>query len=201
LDCGKELDCDLPPTAVMGIPIAGGTPQLVLRSNTYGRPRCAILPATLCAIAESSDDGKFLIFTAFDALKGRGQELTRFETEPAASYGWGLSLDGSSIAVLKAGDRRIHTLSLTGQPLREIEVKGWDHLVGVYWASDGKGWFTCALQPTGSVLLHVDLQGKANPLWEQEGNSVSYGLPSPDGRHLAIVGTTKSNNVWMLENF
>jgi Tol biopolymer transport system component/DNA-binding winged helix-turn-helix (wHTH) protein len=201
LDCGKELDCDLPPTAVMGIPIAGGTPHLVLRSNTYGRPRCAISPATLCAIAESSDDGKSLIFTAFDALKGRGQELTRFETEPAASYGWGLSLDGSSIAVLKAGDRRIHTLSLTGQPLREIEVKGWDHLVGVYWASDGKGWFTCALQPTGSVLLHVDLQGKANPLWEQEGNSVSYGLPSPDGRHLAIVGTTKSNNVWMLENF
>ena len=200
LDCGKELDCDLPTTPVMRISIAGGTPQLVLRSNTYGRPRCAVSPATLCAIAESSDNGKSLIFTSFDALKGRGQELTRFEIDPEADYNWGLSLDGTQIGILKEGDRRIHTLSLTGKPQREIEVKGWDHLVGVYWAADGKAWFTCALQPTGSVLLHVDLQGKAEPLWEQEGNTVAYALPSPDGRHLAIVGTSTSNNVWMLEN-
>jgi hypothetical protein len=137
---------------------------LVLRSNTYGRPRCAVSPAALCAIGESSDDGKFLIFTSFDALKGRGQELTRFEIDPEAGYNWGLSLDGNQIAILKDGDRRIHSLSLTGQPPGEIEVKGWDHLVGVYWAADGKGFFTCARGATGSVLLHVDLQGKANAL-------------------------------------
>jgi hypothetical protein len=34
-------DCGLPTTPVMRIPIARGAPQLVLRSNTYGRPRCA----------------------------------------------------------------------------------------------------------------------------------------------------------------
>jgi Tol biopolymer transport system component/DNA-binding winged helix-turn-helix (wHTH) protein len=201
-DCEKvPIDCDLPTTPVMRIPLAGGTPQLVLRSNTYGRPRCAVSPATLCAIAELSGDGKSLIFTAFDALKGRGLEIARFETEPEADYSWGLSLDGTRIAILKGGDQRIHTLSLTGQAPGEIEVRGWDHVAGVYWATDGKGLFTCALSPTGSVLLHVDLQGKADPLWEQEGNTVAYGLPSPDGRHLAIVGTIRSNNVWMLENF
>jgi Tol biopolymer transport system component/DNA-binding winged helix-turn-helix (wHTH) protein len=200
LDCGKKWDCEQT-VPLMRIPISGGTPQLVLQSNTYGRPRCAVSPATLCAIAESSDDGKSLIFTSFDALKGRGQELTRFEIDPEVGYNWGLSLDGTQIGILKEGDRRIHTLSLTGQPPRDIEVKGWDHLVGVYWTADGKGWFTSALQPTGSVLLHVDLQGKAEPLWEQEGNTVAYALPSPDGRHLAIVGTSISNNVWMLENF
>jgi Tol biopolymer transport system component/DNA-binding winged helix-turn-helix (wHTH) protein len=201
LDCGKKGDCDQATTPVMRIPIAGGASQLVLRSNTYGRPRCAVSPATLCAIAESSDDGKSLIFTAFDALKGRGREIARFETEPEANYSWGLSLDGTRIAILKNGDRRIHTLSLTGQAPEEIEVRGGDHLAGIYWAADGKGWFTCALRPTGSVLLHVDLQGKADPLWEQEGNTVEYGLPSPDGRHLAIVGTSRNNNVWMLANF
>jgi hypothetical protein len=155
----------------------------------------------LCAIAESSDDGKSLIFTTFDALKGRGREIARFETEPEANYSWGLSLDGTRIAILKNGDRRNHSLSLTGQAPEEIEVRGGDHLEGIYWAADGKGWFTCALRPTGSVLLHVDLQGKADPLWEQEGNTVEYGLPSPDGRHLAIVGTSRNNNVWMLANF
>src|SRR5215510_5879837 len=28
-----------------------------------------------------------------------------------------------------------------------------------------------------------------------------YGLPSPDGRHLAIVATGRSNNIWLMENF
>jgi hypothetical protein len=134
-------------------------------------------------------------------MKDRGQELTRFEIDPKAGYNWGLSLDGTRIAILKGDDRRIHSLSLAGQSPRETEVKGWDHLMGVYWAADGKGFFTRALGATGSVLVHVDLQGKAEPLWEQEGNTVAYALPSPDGRHLAIVGTSRSSNVWMLENF
>ena len=200
LDCGKEGNCDST-TPVMRRPIDGGTPQLVLRSNTYGRPRCSVSPATLCVFAEQSGDGKPIVFTAFDALNGRGHELTRFETEPGAEYGWGMSLDGTRIALVKRGDRRIHTLSLTGQPPRETEVKGWDHLAGVYWAADGRGWFTCALRQTGSVLLHVDPQGKADRLWEQEGKTVAYGLPSPDGRHIAIVATAQNNNVWLLENF
>ena len=28
-----------------------------------------------------------------------------------------------------------------------------------------------------------------------------WGAPSPDGRHLAILGGTQDSNVWMLENF
>jgi len=28
-----------------------------------------------------------------------------------------------------------------------------------------------------------------------------HGLPSPDGRHLAIIGRDQSNNMWMIENF
>ena len=201
LDCGKEGTCDLPTTAVMRSPIAGGTPQLVLKSNTYGRPRCAVSPATLCAFAEQSEDSKLLIFTGFDALKGRGHELTKFETEPAAKYAWGLSLDGTRIAILKNGDRRIHTLSLTGQAPREIEVKGLDHLSGVYWAADGKGWFTSASTGTAWVLLHVNLQGNADRLWEYKGNSFAYGLPSPDGRHLAIGTWNVNRNIWVMDNF
>ena len=201
LDCGKAGNCDLPTTPVMRIPTQGGTPQLVLRSDTYGRPRCAVAPSTLCAIAEQSEDGKPLIFIAFDALGGRGHELTRFATEAGAEYVWGLARDGTRIAVVKNGDARIHVLSLSGQAPREIVVKGWNRVVGVYWAADGKGWFVCALTQSGSVLLYVDLEGRATPLWEQKGNTVAYGLPSPDGRRLAIVGTARSSNVWMMENF
>ncbi len=57
---------------------------MVLTSDTV-RPGLAApsAPANLCVIAEQSADGKPLIFTAFDALKGRGAEIARFETEPS----------------------------------------------------------------------------------------------------------------------
>jgi DNA-binding winged helix-turn-helix (wHTH) protein/Tol biopolymer transport system component len=201
LDCGKEGDCDLPTTPLMRVPIRGGTPKLVLTSDTYGRPRCAVAPATLCAIAEQSEDGKPLIFTAFDALKGRGAELTRFETEPAAQYSWSLSPDGTRIAILRSWDSHLHIISLNGRAPQQVTVKRWTRLAGVYWAADGKGWFMQSKTQAGVVLLHVDLQGGAQPLWELKGDSLAYGLPSPDGRHLAIVATARNNNVWLMEDF
>jgi eukaryotic-like serine/threonine-protein kinase len=185
---------------LMRIPIHGGEARQVLTSDTYGRPRCS--PAGLCVIAEQSADGKPLIFTSFDAVKGRGSEIARFETEIAADYYWSLSPDGTRVAILKFGDNRIHIISLNGQTLREVVVKWRTDLAGVVWAADGQGWFMSGKSETGVALLHVDLQGEAHPLWSLNGGgSKAYCLPSPDGRHLAIVATTWNNNVWMTENF
>jgi hypothetical protein len=47
----------------------------------------------------------------------------------------------------------------------------------------------------------VDWKGEAHPLWEMKGDPLAYGMPSPDGRYLAIVATTQKNNVWVMENF
>jgi Tol biopolymer transport system component len=198
----RPLGCETV-VPVMRIPIQGGEPHQVLTSWTYGRPRCTFSPANLCVIAEQSADSKLLIFTAFDALKGRGSEIARFETEPEADYNWGLSRNGTGIAILKLGDNRIHIISLKGEPPQEVAVKGWTNLIGVvYWAADGKGWFTSSTSERGVVLLYVDLQGEVHPLWSLNGgSSKAYGLPSPDGRHLAIVATTWNNNVWLMENF
>jgi len=200
-DCGEGENCQLPTTPLMRIPIPGGTPQLVLRSNTYGRPRCVFAPANLCVIAEQSEVGKPLIFTSFDAMNGRGAEIARFETEPDEGYHWGLSPDGTQIAILKFWDDRIHIVSLSGRAPQEVTVKRWDRLAGVYWAADSNGWFTVSRSQAGTFLLYVDLQGEAHPLWELKGDTAGYGLPSPDGRHLAIVTTIRNNNVWLMENF
>lgn len=203
LDCGpqEKPGCDAI-VPVMSIPIHGGEPRQVLTSNTYGRPRCAVSPSNLCAIAEQSADGKPLIFTAFDALNGRGAEIARFETDAAADYHWSLSPDGTRVAILKSGDNRIHLVSFNGQAQQEVAVKQWTDLAGVFWAADGKGWFTSSGSDVAAVLLHVDLQGEARLLWSLNGGgSKVYGLPSPDGRHLAIVATARNNNVWLMENF
>jgi DNA-binding winged helix-turn-helix (wHTH) protein/Tol biopolymer transport system component len=202
LDCGVQVAAACEGTVpLMGIPIQGGTPLLVLKSNTYGRPRCAVSPASVCIIAEQSEDGKPLLFTAFDSKNGRGAVLAKFETEPAATYSWSLSHDGARIAILKNWDALIHIISLKGQAPEEITVKRWPSLAGVYWAADGKGWFMASKNQAGVALLHVDLQGEAHTLWELKGDTIAYGLPSPDGRRLAIVATTRNYNVWMLANF
>jgi eukaryotic-like serine/threonine-protein kinase len=207
---GSWLFYNLKPKQLMRIPITGGTTQLVLkfRPSTTRQPgwmpRCSVSPAKLCVIAEQSEDGKPIIFTAFDALKGRGEELTRFETElDAVGYNFALSPDGTRIAVLKVktGDSRIYTLFLNGQTPREITVKGWDTLERLYWAADGKGWFTSGHTPTGWVLLHVDLQGNADSLWKKKTRGNVFILPSPDGRHVAINAYTMSSNVWVIEGF
>jgi hypothetical protein len=198
----------------MRVPITGGPSRLVLTAPLYGTPRCARWPATLCAIAEQTSDGKQLVFTAFDPAGGRGAELTRFEVDPAARYDagastgiripyvWDLSPDGTRIAVLKRSEGRIHIISLVGQAARELKAKGWKSLETLDWAADSKGLFACSLQ-RASTLLYVDLFGNARSLWAPKASLslATRAVPSPDGRHLAMIGFTLNTNMWMMENF
>ena len=80
------------------------------------------------------------------------------------------------------------------------------------WEADGKGIFASSQTKTGSVLLRVSMTGEAQVVWKQNGSnarnrpfdsshSAPFGVPSPDGRHLAIYGWSTSSNMWMLENF
>jgi len=65
-----------------------------------------------------------------------------------------------------------------------------------------EGRFTAALiSPQAASLLHVDLSGNAQVLWEHKGAGDIWGVPSPDGRYLAILGEVNNSNVWMFEGF
>ena len=59
--------------------------------------------------------------------------------------------------------------------------------------------FVYTSKDRGSVLLKVDEQGNARVLWTYQ--DISYTVPSPDGRHLAIQVMTQDANLWMMENF
>jgi serine/threonine protein kinase len=199
------------------VPITGGPPQLVLTSSPglIHSFRCARSPATLCTIAERTPDHKQLIFTAFDPIKGRDRELTRFTTNPTpdAEYAWDLSPDGTHIAILKRSEATIHVLSISPQPTQEIVVKGWSGLQTLDWAADGTGLFVAIAREGGSALLRLDLNGSGRLLWASKGTvepgisaflggpTVPWAVPSPDGRHLAICEWNLSANIWMMENF
>ncbi len=170
-----------------------------MQAAVYDTPRCARAPATLCAIAIK--DNNQLVFVGFDPAGAGGHELGRMRLDYLDKwYGWALSPDGTRIAVLKRGTSEIQVLSLRRQTEQKIIVKGWDGLAALDWTSDGKGLYTSSLA-TGSVLLHTDLQGNATVLWEPKGDGMTWAIPSPDGRHVAMPGFSMSSNVWSMENF
>jgi len=193
------------PGRLMRIPVSGGVPQFVFETRNFIDFNCASAPASFCVVSEESQDGKQLILTAFDPLKGRGKVLRTIQKDPTADFAGKISPDGTTFALSRGGAAEIHIrlLIVPGGPDREFTVKGWPSLTGLDWSADGKGLYCGSVSPQRGTLLYVDLEGNARVLWQQKGGAGSaiWGVPSPDGRYLAILGTASNRNVWMLEGF
>jgi Tol biopolymer transport system component len=134
-------------------------------------------------------------------LGGRGRELARIDSDPTKYYNLALSPDGTRIAYTTSHEGPVHILSLRGEPSREIRVRGWSNLQDIEWAG-AKALIISSGVQGGDLLLHVDMQGNAHVLWQQQGGFASFiGTLSPDGRHLAFNGYSTNSNIWMMENF
>jgi serine/threonine protein kinase len=191
------------PQAVMRVPVTGGTRQRLFTARTNSLMACPWSTSGQCVIAEPTDDGKQLIFTAIDPTEGRGRELFRFALIPN-DENWYLAIspDGTRLAVTQTQVGPMYILSLAGKAQTQFRVKGWTNLESFFWAADGNGLFVTAGVHNGKDILHVDLQGNAHLLWENSGGSgETEARPSPDGRHLAFSGWTTSGNMWLMENF
>ena len=143
------------------------------------------------------------VFYSFDLVQGKGRELTRIDVDPAVGgYHWDVSPDGSRISVTMDSEResRIRILSLVGG-VRDVVVNGWSGFQSLDWSADGKGLYASSQSAQAATLLYSDLEGHAQVLWQQDGIFKTWGIPSPDGRHLAFLEWTSANNVWMIENF
>jgi serine/threonine protein kinase/Tol biopolymer transport system component len=186
---------------LMRVPIQGGSPQLVMTATIEEWPRCARSPSSLCAVAERTPDRKQIAFTALDPVRGRGRELARSDTDPTKDYHWDLSPDGTRIALLKDRDARVQILSLSGRAPQDVTSREGKTLSSVVWTADGKGFFVSSYTARGADMLHMDLRGTTRLLWEQPGGIEIYGVPSPDGRHLAMRGWNVEGNMWLMENF
>ncbi len=190
----------------MRVPIAGGSPERLFRVREGSLISCAKAPSSLCAVAEQSDDRKQMIITAFDPVKGRGHEITHFEIDPnidTSRYLQGrISPDGTQLLALRGQKGPIEIRSLRGAAAQVIHPKGVDNLLLVSWTADGKGLFVTNGTKTGSELLHMDLRGNTRLLWKSGSlERRCFGVPSPDGRHLAIYDLQQRANMWMMENF
>ncbi len=118
-------------TKFMRVPVSAGPAELMTTVNPHRPPACANSPATLCAIAEQSQDLKQLIFTRLDPLNGRGHELTRFDINPGGYHVWALSPDGTRMALF---DENVQgPIHIPGSRAAGSSLYGWapahDHFV------------------------------------------------------------------------
>jgi Tol biopolymer transport system component len=183
---------------LLRVPMTGGPEELIAK-DVYNPPTCAAPTIQLCAYTKTEKNE--LIFTSFDPQLKQRRELGRFKMDPnfKGTYGM-LSPDATRISILQPGTGDLYLLNLKTQKLQHIIVKHWNNFVTMDWAADGKGLYMFSLQP-GGVLLHVDLHGNAQVLWEPGGEHVVWALPSPDGKHVAMPVSSSNLNVWMIENF
>jgi hypothetical protein len=138
-----------------------------------------------------------LVFSAFNVQKGRGPELFRVEGDPW----WELSPDGSLIAVFTGESDlvKVQVFSSVGELQGEMPpILGW--FWGAGWSNNGKGLYVAS--GTRRVLLYMGLNNSNQEVVaQQETWFPGHPTPSPDGRHLALLGFTQDFNVWLLENF
>jgi DNA-binding winged helix-turn-helix (wHTH) protein/Tol biopolymer transport system component len=186
---------------LMRVPIAGGTPQEVLKGTWITNHQCARGPSALC-IYSVIQDGQ-LTFLTFDPFHGKGAQVFQIKDELSKLYNWSLSPDGTTLAIAKGkwGDEepRIHLVPVAGGPDRWLTVSGWSGLASLDWAADGKALWAASVGDEGNALLRIDLEGHAREVWRPKNMTVGWAIPSRDGRHLAILVGSGSANVWMAE--
>jgi serine/threonine protein kinase/dipeptidyl aminopeptidase/acylaminoacyl peptidase len=186
----------------------GGIPQLLFEPGEFVDFRCTDRRTNLCVYGSIIPKQKDLIINSFDPsslapASGKGKELLRIPVEPGAMYSWAISPDGSQVGIRKH-DRNtsdIRFFSLHGGGTRTITVPGYLNLRSLDWAPDSKSIFVGTSGPGGSVLLRVNLDGSVQPVWQQSHSAQIWGIPSPDGRHIALSGRSADANVWMIDNF
>jgi Tol biopolymer transport system component/DNA-binding winged helix-turn-helix (wHTH) protein len=185
---------------LMRVPVGGGTPQPILKEHWISNHQCARAPASVC-IYSVAREGALTFFT-FDPFHGKGSQVYQIKDDLPQLYNWSLSPDGTTLAIAKGKwedeEPKIHLVPVHGGTERWLHLTGKPGLASLDWAADSKALWASSISEE-NALLHIDLQGHAVPVWRPKNVSVGWAIPSRDGRSVAILVSSGSANVWMLE--
>jgi DNA-binding winged helix-turn-helix (wHTH) protein/Tol biopolymer transport system component len=191
---------------VMRTPLEGGGPQQLLRGPAIWNLQCARIPSTLCIY--SSGPPYQVKFFSFKAKSGESERFLASKLADVDWPSWSLSADGKylAVSVTKLGnDTAIRILSTSGDFEKIIPLPGWREVSGVDWAVDSKSLWVSACTHLSSwgayspcTLLKVDLDGRFTVVHEDGGEHYVAALPSPDGKRLALPGSSADDsNIWL----
>src|SRR5207248_865654 len=194
---GESIDHPTIPFPIVRIPLGGGTPETILQLSRQDNVSCARPPSSTCVIAEQREDRKQVILSILDPIKGRGPELFHFDVDRELAVlefpPCVISPDGTRLAMARNPRSPIEIRSLHGELMSKIPSQSLGVLTWLTWAADQKGFFVSRKGQRGDELLYLDLQGNATSLRKCVGEDTCQGLPSPDGRHLAVIDRDQSN--------
>lgn len=183
-------------SSILAVPISGGPPRLVLRAPNIWNIQCPSPPSAFCMYSAIQGDTSQTFL--FDVKTGK--TLDPPQVDPICN--WSLSPDGSQRAIVCAHLKgTIRLLSTRTDERRELAVKGWDALHSIVWSADGQTLFVAGHNQSDTALLNVAMNGEVSVLLRSSNPQILGAIPSPDGRCLAIAGTSGSRNVWQIENF
>jgi len=189
---------------LMGVPLSGGPPRLVLEHSGLGNMQCARFPSTLCLFDSRNPDQ--MSFFRFDPATGKSEELPqlKIKDEPAYAYNWSLSPDGKILATAKREgvqkDPSITFVSLEDGSKRTVTAQAWAGVASIDFAADGRSLWAPVYTNSGRwALLNIDLQGRTRTMLEDSDTMLGWAIPAPDGKHLALWKARGTSNVWMLE--
>jgi serine/threonine protein kinase/Tol biopolymer transport system component len=189
------------------VPIRGGIPQLLFSVEGLTQYWCTGGTANFCVLGRPDPANHELAISSFDPLSANQKDLLRIPLEPGTDagvgldYAWQISPDGRWIAIAKRHGNTIRLVPLGENQARTITVNGTSDLVDLNWAVNSQSFFVSTLGSGGATLLHVDLDGKTQPIWAQAQTTSFWGFSSPDARHLAISSEFRETSAWMISNF
>jgi serine/threonine protein kinase/Tol biopolymer transport system component len=193
--------------SVYRVPVTGGIPQLLFPLEGLTQSWCTNQAANFCVLGRPDPQRNELVISSFDPLVAKEKDLTRIALEPGTDasigmdYAWQISPDASWIAIAKRHGKTIRLAPLGKDRARTIDLNGYSDILDLNWAVNSRSLFVSRLGPAGATLLHVDLEGNAQPIWQQPQTTSLRGLSSPDAHHLVIAAETRETDVWMIRNF
>ena len=196
---------DNPPTSgrLMRSPLSGESPEQILELplDPSMDHHCPSRFGSPCALSRWKDG--MLIFNALDPIQGRGKELGRTKVGRPTDLEWGISADGTHVAIASPSQLRdeVRILDFRNGTERDLQLPKGTYIWTLYWAPDGLALFA-AVRTTEYFIERIGLDGKTSVLLRRgRDHWLAYAIPSPDGRRLAFSQQTFDSNMWMLENF
>ncbi|HYO81286.1 MAG TPA: protein kinase [Bryobacteraceae bacterium] len=189
----SNADTNAVPARLMILRPGSAVPEELATIPDYGGHRCG---GSLCIIEQQV--GPTRIVSELSTSAGKGKELFRHDRRDGEVA---ISPDGESFAWFLAGPgpTRIVIVDVSGKVKREVQIKGAAFLRSLDWRHDGKGFFAGSeLIGKGAALLSIDFNGNVQVVWQRPATQVVWAVPSPVGRYVALLGSTRESNVWML---
>jgi len=190
-----------PPYRLMEQPLAGGEPHKILEGSIISNFQCAFLPSRVCLVSDAPSPSTLIIYQ-FDEHTGEKKEVLRLRENESSWFNWTLSRDGKRLASAPVSHGRGPTLI----HIRELETgRDFDLPLApgvgaqyIDWAADNRSLWINTDSGDAQSLVRMDLSGKITSSFDSKQPDLGWGIPSPDGKHLAILQGSPRANAWLI---